>query len=364
MRHLLHVEFHDVEVGDRHGQPVVEMVQGAGRVADPVVRPGEGGLEGDARHAGRDEHLGPDVEVLPVRVPGFLDVVRDHLDRPEGNGIGQVLPVAGRQRPDGMGQGVQGRGRHEMPRQALRQFRVQHRELGDELVVADDQLLFLRPIHYNSPPGHFRTGAGGGGNADDRFCLRRDQVQADIILQLAAIRFENRGGLAGIHHRSAAEGDPEIGIRVRRDVCNLVHLLPVRLLQHPVEDGGHLDRASLQGIQQVVQEPRPFDALIRDDTGAAPALELPVQTKIVGQVADLAVSEDDPGRIPPLEIHVVQCNVSEDPAHADFPSFLVFAMPRGGRPIGTRAFIAPTVPDARKCGSHAFGRPPAGDGSS
>ena len=297
----------DVGQQDGVGPAVGDVVGGAQLVGQGVVDAQKGVGEGHAGDAGGVVHPLPGLLVGAV-VVGPLQVLEHHADGVEGQAVGVV---GGQHRNiglDGVGQNIHaGVGGHRLGHRHD-ELGVHDGHVGGEFVVGQGVLDVVLLVGDDGEGGDLRTGAGGGGDADQLglFAQFREVVGAladvkELLLHAGKgdirVLVEHPHPLGGVHGGAAPQGDDDVGLEV-------VHRL------HTPHDGVHrgvglhlgedlgvaVDGALSQVPQHLVDVAQLHHRLVGDDKG-------PADVGHLLQILDGVVFKVDLGRdLEPLHV--------------------------------------------------------------
>ena len=203
------VEAHAEGSAEGHGEAVRNVAfHGQGR-ADGVDDAVLGVAEAHAGEGGAVQHGVAGGGVLAVGI-GLTDVAGNELHGLEVQGVGDR---GGRDAAEGfhsVHEGVNaGHGGH-FRGQAEGQFGVEDDDVGVHVFGNHALLAAVLGVGEHGNVGHFRAGAGGGGDQDGGQAGVRHEVHAEVLVDGAFVGKQHGSGLRGVEGGTAAETDDHV----------------------------------------------------------------------------------------------------------------------------------------------------------
>ena len=170
----------------------------------------EGGIiECDAGEVLAVGHLVAGVEVIAIG-DGFRQVFLDHVDGLQGSGIRQWVRSGGDISFDGVRQRIHARCGREARRHALHEDRVVDSDLRRDAPVEDGHLDLAARIRDDAETRDLGSRAGRRVDGHQRDHLVLGDVDALVVVDLAAVGCNEADGLGAVVRRTAAEGDDAV----------------------------------------------------------------------------------------------------------------------------------------------------------
>ena len=208
------VELDDEGLEDGVAEAVGEAELGADLVGDGVGDAEEGVGEGHAGEALGDVHAAAGGHVAVV---GGDEVVVDHLDGLDGEGVGEVAVEGGDVGFDGVGEGVEAGVGGELGGHGLGKVAIDDGDVGGDFEVGEGVFDLGGVVGDDGEGGDFGGGAGGGGDGGEDGLLAEDgegEGVFDVVEGLFGVLVEDPHGLGGVDGRAAADGDDDVGLGV------------------------------------------------------------------------------------------------------------------------------------------------------
>ena len=280
------------------------MVVGAELVGHGVVEAEERVGEGHAGKAGGVGHALAGLGGCRAVVIGARQIVEDKLHRAQRHG---VAPVAGHDRDvglEGVGEDVNARGAREALGLGVHVVGVNDCHVGQQRVVCERPLDARLGVRDDGERRALGAGARGGRDGHEVGLRAHLRVGVDPLADVHEIHghvlevglgvlVEDPHDLAGVHGRTAAEGDDHVGLKAREDLRTLARALQ-RGVRGDVPEAGVLDaqlvELLLDGLDEAVLE----QELVRDDERAL----------LVHDTAELVEGH---GLAAPLEVDLLGC---------------------------------------------------------
>ena len=187
---------------------------------------GSAGLVGhgvhDAQQSVGESHAGQALRVVHpvagfhIAVVGLLQIVVDHLDGMQSQGIGVVAVHGGHIGLDGMGHGVHTGVSGQLGRHLLSQIGVNDGHVGSDVEVGQRILDALVVVGDNREGGHLGSGTGGGGNGAEMSLLTQGgevEGNAQVLEGHIGVLIESPHGLGSVDGAAAADGNDPVGLK-------------------------------------------------------------------------------------------------------------------------------------------------------
>ncbi len=186
------------------------------------------------RQAGEQRRLlhgpaGIDVVGLGHRGRKVIDHQPQGVERRRGHQGGGAASADGF---EGVDERVEAGGGGHVGRHRHRRHRVEHHQIGQQLVAPRPDLAPLA-VGHDARACHFGAGAGGGGDGDDRAVAGQRVGGERVVLDAHRSRCDDRRLLGGVERAAAADADHDRSGHRAHQICGGVDRRRVRFA------GGH-----------------------------------------------------------------------------------------------------------------------------
>ena len=258
-------------------------------------------LEGDSAHGGGHQHLLPSELVVPA-LHGRGEMLDDHPDRLQRDGVGHRVIALGNVSLQGMGERVHARLGRNPRREAVGQLRVAQGHAGHQPGREKDDLPIRGSHGDDSRTGDLGARARRGRNRHQRrqsagdLRVSTEEVVVDLHRLVVVDPYLDR--LGGVHRAAAAEGDQGVRVMALEHLGAGIHLSIDRVGRDVAEQNG-LQATRPEHLHRPLRDLGLGQTTVGHQEWSARAEGL----QLVGQVRQHALAENDPRRVVESRLH-------------------------------------------------------------